>query len=317
MSLPTQGVFERIAACADQGARKGLRAVLWLLSFILPASLAVTLLVWTGALGYAAQWLEPAFKRVGLPGEAALAWLTAALLNNYAGIAAMGAMSLDSRQVTILAMVMLISHNLPIEVPVQHKAGSSGVRILALRLAGSVFAAVVMNWILPAGAAVAGVRSANAVAAGLAETLEGWAIATAWLSLKIVVIVIGLMILQRILAEFGIVKLLSRALSPLLWLLGLPKRTAFLWIVSNTLGLAYGAGVIFGEVESGAVSKEEVELLNRSIAICHSLLEDTLLFIAVGAWAFWITVPRLILAAGVVWTYRAWRALRGSSSNAS
>ena len=50
-----------------------------------------------------------------------------------------------------------------------------------------------------------------------------------------------------------------------------------------------------------------MELLNRSIAICHSLLEDTLLFVAIGAWALWITMPRLVLAAAAVWGYRLWR----------
>jgi hypothetical protein len=40
------------------------------------------------------------------------------------------------------------------------------------------------------------------------------------------------------------------------------------------------------------------------MAVCHSLLEDTLLFYVIGAWVLWITVPRLVLAALVVWAYR-------------
>ncbi len=93
----------------------------------------------------------------------------------------------------------------------------------------------------------------------------------------------------------------------MLWLLGLPRNTAFLWIVANTLGLAYGAAVLIDETASGQITRQEAELLNRSIAICHSLLEDTLLFVAIGAWAFWISIPRMALAAAAVWTYRLWR----------
>ena len=142
-------------------------------------------------------------------------------------------------------------------------------------------------------------------ATGLVATLKTWAIDTAWLAGKVIALVMGLMVLQRVLKEFGIIGVLSKLLFPVLWLLGLPRRTAFLWIVANVLGLAYGAAVILEEADSGALDKKDAQLLNRSIAVCHSLLEDTLLFVAIGAWALWITLPRLALAAAVVWIYRA------------
>jgi hypothetical protein len=47
-----------------------------------------------------------------------------------------------------------------------------------------------------------------------------------------------------------------------------------------------------------------------SIAISHSLLEDTLLFVAIGASLPWILIPRPIAAALVV---RAARRLRKTS----
>lgn len=123
-------------------------------------------------------------------------------------------------------------------------------------------------------------------------------------------LVMGLMVLQKVMEEFGVVGWLSRTLWPALWLLGLPRGTAFLWITANTLGLAYGGAVLLEETRAGKLPKEDVDLLNRSIAVCHSLLEDTLLFVAIGAWALWITLPRLALAAAAAWGYRAWRRLR-------
>jgi spore maturation protein SpmB len=143
-----------------------------------------------------------------------------------------------------------------------------------------------------------------AVSAGFWPMLGGWAVGIAKLSGMVIGIVVGLMVLQRILREFKLIDRLSRLLAPVLALLGLPQRTAFLWIVANTLGLAYGAAVIIDESEQGRLSRQDAQLLNRSIAVCHSLLEDTLIFAALGAWAFWITIPRLALAAAVVWGYR-------------
>ena len=312
-SAPSGSYAQRALACFRTGLVKGLRTALWLLAIMVPVSLAVTLLHWTGVLGWVAQWIEPVLRLAGLPGEAALPFLTGALLTLYSAIAAMAPLDLTHRQITILALMLLISHNLPVEVSVQRRAGSSWWRILALRLAMTFTAAVLLNLVLPVGDAPGGAQTGQAAAAlkplpaDLVGVLKGWMADSARLIGKITLIVIGLMVLQSFLKEFGAMRPLARLLQPLLWLLGLPRSTAFLWIVANTLGLAFGAAVIFEEVESGALSKREVELLNRSIAVCHSLLEDTLLLVAVGAWAFWITAPRLALAAAAVWLYRLTR----------
>jgi len=86
--------------------------------------------------------------------------------------------------------------------------------------------------------------------------------------------------------------------------MGLPIRTSFLWIVANVLGLAYGAAILIEELEKGKINREESNLLNHHIAVSHSLLEDTLLFMTIGVAAFWITIPRILLAVAVVWMYR-------------
>ena len=86
--------------------------------------------------------------------------------------------------------------------------------------------------------------------------------------------------------------------------MGLSKNTAFLWVVANTLGLAYGGGILIKQKEQGSISRRHLTELNASMAICHSLLEDSLLFVAVGATLFWIVLPRMIFAALIVWVYR-------------
>jgi hypothetical protein len=74
-----------------------------------------------------------------------------------------------------------------------------------------------------------------------------------------------------------------------------------LWFVAQTLGLTYGSAVLIEEVENNEISLPNANLLNYHIAINHSLLEDTLLFVAIGVPAGWIIAPRFILAIIVVW----------------
>lgn len=83
--------------------------------------------------------------------------------------------------------------------------------------------------------------------------------------------------------------------------MGLPESTTFLWIVANSLGLAYGSAVMMEEVKEGRVTKKDADLLNYHVAISHSNLEDLLLFAAIGVSVLWMLIPRLIIAIAVVW----------------
>lgn len=294
----------RLGWCLGNGGATGLKTAAWLLSIMVPVSLAVRLLAWTGLLGWIARPLNPVFAWVGLPGESVVAFVTGVFLNIYSAIATLGAIPLTDRQVTIFAVMALISHNFPVEATVQHKTGTPGWRTVGLRLASSLIVGLILNWALPGSSVPARLAGMTTTDMNLWMLLGQWAVGTARLAGTVIGIVMGLMILQRVMREFGVMRLLSRPLAPVLWLLGLPQRMAFLWVVANVLGLAYGAAVILEEAKAGSLTKEDAQLLNRSIAVCHSLLEDTLLFVAIGAWALWITLPRLAMAAAVVWTYR-------------
>ncbi len=301
-------IRQRLGAVLGRAAHKAVRTSAWLLARMAPISLGVAFLQWCGALPWLARGNEPAFRQVGLPGETALPFVVGALLNVYSAIGALSAIPLTDRQVTIFALMVLISHNLPIEVSVQHSAGTHGVRLLGLRLFSSVLGAWLLNLILPESGTIA---TGGGVAAGDAGAPANlWAMTVAWgagtfaLMGTVLVFVLGVMLLQEFLHEFDLLHGLARLASPALALLGLPRSVAFLWIVANTLGLAYGAGVLVPEARSGRIRPEEIGMLNRSIAVCHSLLEDTLLFVAIGAWATWITLPRLAAAATAVWLFR-------------
>lgn len=64
------------------------------------------------------------------------------------------------------------------------------------------------------------------------------------------------------------------------------------------------------ESREGNLSKEELETLHLSIGINHSLLEDTLLMVSLGLSAFWLYVPRLLMAIIAVHLLTLWHGLR-------
>ena len=85
---------------------------------------------------------------------------------------------------------------------------------------------------------------------------------------------------------------------------GLPKESSFMWFVGQILGLTYGSAVMIEQVHQNEISKKDANQLNYHLAINHSLLEDTLLFVAIGVPGIWIIAPRFILAIIVVWGLR-------------
>lgn len=294
----------KIRECIKKVLPVALRTSVWFLKIMLPVSFCVMLLSYFNILPYLSSFAAPVFTLLGLPGDAALVFVTSIFTNIYTVIALMSNMDFSVREGVILAMMCLISHNYLVETLVQKKTGSSAVAMVVLRFTCSLIAAFILNLLLPD----MGSRLAYqpAVALGLTETLQNWLQNSLILSLKVVVIISVLMVVQRLLEEFGILKWLSSLLGPVMDVFGLPRQVAFLWLVGNTLGLAYGSAVLMDYAKQGRLTEKEADLLNYHLAVSHSQLEDPLLFAVLGLPVLWLIIPRIVLAIIVVWMRRLW-----------
>jgi spore maturation protein SpmB len=292
------------------GATRGLRTAWFLTKIIVPLSAAVAALQRAGALAWLGRILSPAMGVFGLPGEAAVALVSGSLVGVYGAIAASSSIPLTGVQMTVLALMVLTAHNLVVESAVQARSGTSGIRMALLRIAGAVVLGALLWQLLRHGeqGVVVVQTTVGPAGAGLAEFVSSWALGIARLLLKIYVIVVSLTIGTETMRAFGVFEILSRSFSPAMRFLALSDNVALLWLTATILGLAFGAGLIIDESrEPGRFRPDELEDFNVSVAISHSLLEDTLLFLAIGAHLTWILVPRPIAAALAV---RANRRLR-------
>jgi len=296
---------ERIFKAVKGGFPKAGRTILWLLKLIIPISLAVRLLQYSGLLDYVSVVLNPLFQAVGLPGSSSIAFVCSIFLPLYAPIAIISTLGMTIRQMTILAIMCLISHNTLVESAVQKRTGSSYFFMLGMRIGMSFLAAFIWNIVLPADMGSANtVALLQSVEVSLGQVMTHWVVGTAELCVKMALIVTGLMILQRLLEEFHIMDVISRICAPMMRLMGLSKDCSFLWFIANIVGLTYGSAILIEEVEDGKLSRADAKMLNNHLAISHSLLEDTLIFVAIGVPIVWITVPRVLLAIAAVWVIR-------------
>lgn len=295
---------DRIIRSIKDALPKSGKTIWWLLKIILPLSLLVAFFQYWGVIAWLATLLGPLFAHIGLPGESAIVFISSLFLPLYAPAAIISTLTLDVREITILAIMCLISHNMFVESAIQGKTGSSSLVMFILRIVVSFIAAFIFNLILPEQMGEVVYIQSAVQYADIVDMLTGWLINSGWLVLKITLIVTGLMMLQNILKEFNLLKMISATFAPFMQVMGLTRESSFLWFVAQTLGLTYGSAVMVEAVNNKEIKPRDTNLLNYHIAINHSLLEDTLLFVAIGVPVLWITFPRIILAMIVVWGYR-------------
>ncbi|MFI3265319.1 MAG: nucleoside recognition domain-containing protein [Rikenellaceae bacterium] len=296
------------------GALKpSVKSAIWLLRMMLPIMLVVSVLDFYGVIGYVSQFTTPLFNLIGLDGQAAFVYITSCLASIYSAIGVMALFGFDLREVTIMASMCLIAHNLIIEGAIQSRTGVSFWGITTLRIVSSLICGYLLNLIIPvelSGKLYLDVVTVKAESFG--QMLGIWATTSLRLIVKVIVIIYLLNVLQNILRAFNLIDKLTQLLYPIIALLGLPRSTSFLWILANTLGLAYGGAVIVEEVSKGYIAKKEAALLNISIAQTHSLVEDTILFVTLGVGALWLMVPRLIFSIVTVWGWRLFQRIKGN-----
>ncbi|UCG38558.1 MAG: hypothetical protein JSV00_10385 [bacterium] len=283
----------KLRVAVAEGSLSGLLTSWMLLKVMIPTMAVVQVLRLTGLLDLIAAGAAPAMSLFRLPGEASLVLITGALVNIYAAIAVAVNIPLTAKGMTILAIMVLIAHNLIVETAVQSRAGTPAPVTLSVRLAASVLAGLVFSRLVPE-------KGGLLVRAGMPMESANWKgiLAANSLSLaKIVVIVVCLMVIVQTMREFGILDRITQALGVPMKLLGMDGRTSFVAAVGLVLGLAYGAGLIIEETRRSAIGRREILATNLFLGTNHALIEDSLVFAAVGASLWWIVPGRLIYGA--------------------
>jgi len=88
---------------------------------------------------------------------------------------------------------------------------------------------------------------------------------------------------MRALKAIGALTAISRAMEPVMRLIGIGPKASTITMIGMTLGLSYGSGIILKDARGGELSTEDVFFSLSFMGICHSLIEDTVLMLLVGA----------------------------------
>ena len=302
--------MEKFKRVVKQAIPRAFKTIWWIFKITATVSFIMFLLKYTGILTWIATAVSPVFHIFGLPGDAALAYVSAYFINIYSGIAVISTLDMTVRQITILGTMNLAAHAMVAETAIQKKTGTPIKHMVIVRTLASITLGIVMNLILPGRPQFSAETISLSEVPFLNIQSEFWPMFLAWLkglarlTVWMTTLIFLLNIMQRALYEYGIMNKISRFFSPLLTVFGLPKETTFLWIVANVIGLLYGSAAIMDEMERGKISDRSILLLNTHIGISHSNLEDLMLFSAIGGVWYWMLLFRWALVTILIWSMR-------------
>jgi hypothetical protein len=120
----------------------------------------------------------------------------------------------------------------------------------------------------------------------------------AWLMARVV---IPLMIVLQFCRDLNLLGGLARLMSPLTRLFGMSGKSAFPLLIGLIFGLSFGAGVIFDSAREDGLSRRDLLLLVIFLVGCHAVVEDTLVFVVVGADGRLLLAARIGVALAVTW----------------
>jgi spore maturation protein SpmB len=295
---------KKISALIVDWLRQGIKTSWYMFKFMIPISVVVKILQETGLIVHVGNVLSPLMKLMGLPGEMGLVWASSMIANIYGSLIAylqivpMLENPLTIAQVTTLATIILIAHTFLIELVITQRAGAKIVPMFVIRFGFGFVAGVLVFWMYHfLGVLQDYPEVVNTLLMGKKDpTLLEWGLNELRNYGFIFLCVTGLIILLDILKRVGIINKINNLLEPVLRILGIGKDVIPITVVGMTLGLAYGGGLIINSVNRDGLKKRDVLYALFLMALCHSVIEDSLLLISIGAHYTGVFIFRICFA---------------------
>jgi hypothetical protein len=120
------------------------------------------------------------------------------------------------------------------------------------------------------------------------------------LSIKLFFVIVVLMIIYEFYERSKFFELTKRYAQRPLEAIGISTNASITMIVGFILGITYGAGILIKNALDNKMSYQDTILSAIFLSICHAVIEDTLIFVAVGANGFILFGIRFVMAVGVI-----------------
>jgi len=261
--------------------KKSIKSAIVILKYVVPIYILADILYYYNILSYISFIFEPVSALLNLPKETSLAIISGMFLNLYAAVAFAAPLSLTPKDWSILAIFLGVAHSLVVESAILKKVGVSIRYTLFLRIFAGFLIAYIATF-LPDSFFNVSTTVTSFTKPHYTSFFEMFFTSlknAIFLSLKIIILITILIFLmegfKKLLKNFNISK-------------------TFSIIIGFFLGITYGAAILIEESKN--MKKSDIFFIATFLSICHSVIEDTLLFVIFGANFTIVVLIRLIAA---------------------
>ena len=257
-----------------------------LFKVIVPIVIIIRVLELLGLIPVFAKYLEPLTSFVGIDGSLGLVWMAAMLVNIYAGMAAFATLQsmfdYTVAETTILGLMILIAHSLPIEVAIAKKSGVSAIFTFLFRFLNALIAGKILFYIFEYFNLFQELNTSILSIPNTNISNTEWIISQIQNFIMIFAIIFFIIAFINILKTFGIWQFILKILKIPLSFLGMSDKVANIILIGLTLGISFGGGFLIEEAKKKEISKKDVFLSLSFLGLCHSIIEDTILILLLG-----------------------------------
>ena len=283
------------------GLRDAWRVSLSLCKAVIPIIIAVKALTELNLMAYIAKPLEPIMGLAGLPADLGLVWATALCVNVWSGVALMLSMlpsmpPLTVAQMSVFAAMLLLAHSFPLEGRIAARCGVNMLVQFCIRFPAALLYGFLLHWIYTRYGLLDTPATPLLTIEPTAPGLLGWGLDELIRLAQMFVTIFLIFLCVTVLKKWKIINLLQVCLLPVLKFLRIGKETTTITVIGMTTGIIYGSGLIIREAQKGAMSGRDLFAAMSLMGLAHSLLDDTIIMLLMGADFTSIFWPRIALA---------------------
>ena len=223
--------------------------------------------------------------------------MAAMLVNIYAAMAAFATLQsmfdYTVAETTIIGLMILIAHSLPIEVAIAKKSGMSAIFNFLFRFINALIAGKVLSIIFIYYNLFQDINISILTIPNNNLTHIDWAIMQIKNFLMIFAIIFSIITFMNISKIFGLWQFIIKLFKLPLKILGMSDKVANIILIGLTLGISFGGGFLIEESKKKEISRRDIFLSLSFLSLCHSVIEDTILILLLGSHISGILIFRL------------------------
>ncbi len=287
--------------------KESLISALSIIKLILPVLFVLEILKYFQLIEPLAILLSPVIELLGLPGEFSIIWIIGIFTGVYGSIVSFfyiinNPENYTIAQVSTLSALILIAHALPVEAKISQLLGIGYWKIIFFRLFLSVIFALLVKFFLDYFDLLQ--DSLNPVTQIIEQqetSIISIFVAPVIACIKIGIIIVTLHLMIHLLKKIRVIYYMEIALKPVAYVLRIDTRLSNSLLIGIILGVSYGGSLLMKDIEklqevSGNEKRKAIYLLN----ILHSLIEDTILILLIGADIFVVLSGRILFSIFII-----------------